>query len=146
LQIKLTYSTQKGFRNIEVSGVRSNVVACSISISALNESAGDITSITLLGTTIVTLHTYEEAVALLDKKGRIYSSRPVLEMLNLCGWANHVVTMPYGRPLQECRRMIRTEINQAKVGQFHAYQEASVRRFLRLLLKTPENFYDLIEW
>lgn len=67
-------------------------------------------------------------------------------MLNLCGWANHIVTMPYGRPLQECRKMLRTEINHAKISQFHAYQEVATLRFLRLLLKTPESFYELTEW
>ena len=65
-----------------------------------NNSAvsGDLTSVTLLGNTIVTIHTYEKAVELLDKKGLIYSSRPGMEMLSLGGWANHVVIMPYGSP------------------------------------------------
>jgi len=42
--------------------------------------------------------------------------------------------------------MMRTEINHVKVGQFQAHQEASARRFLRLLLKKPDNFYNLTEW
>ena len=107
---------------------------------------GDITSVTVLGKTIVTLHSYEKAVGLLDKKGLIHSSRPNFEMLNLCGWTEHVAHLPYGAQLQQCRRMIRTEINHDNVGQFHAYQEASVLRMLRLLSKNPDDFYDLIEW
>jgi len=83
---------------------------------------------------------------MLDKKGSLHSSRPTLELMSLAGWKDHVVFMPYGRPLRECRRMMRTEINHDKIGQFHAYQETSVLRLLRLLLKTPDNFYELVEW
>jgi len=114
--------------------------------NGLTLTEGDISSITILGTTIVTLHSYEKAVEVLDKKGLINSSRPALEMLNLAGWKHHVPCLPYGRPLQECRRMMRAEINHTKIGQFHAYQEASTLRLLKLLTKNPEDFYDLLEW
>jgi len=104
------------------------------------------TSITLPGTTVVTLHTYEKAVELLDKKGFIHSSRPTFEMLKLAGWNDHIPLMTYGRRLQQSRRMMRTEMNHDKIGQFHTVQEVSTLRFLRLLSKKPEDFYRLSEW
>jgi len=109
-------------------------------------TTGDMTSVTVLGKTIVTLHTYEKAVELLDKKGLNHSSRPTFELLSLAGWKDHIPFMPYGRSLQECRRMMRTQINHDKVVQFRPYQEASITRFLRSLLKNPHDFYSLIEW
>ena len=107
---------------------------------------GDLTSITILGNTIVTVHTYEKAVELLDKKGVIYSSRLLMKMFALGGWSDNVGNMPYGSELRECRRMMTTEINHQKIEQFHAHQELSVRRLLRLILKRPEETYDHLEW
>lgn len=115
-------------------------------LMTLSNIGSDLTSVTILGKTIVTVHTYEKAVELLDKKGRFYSSRPILQLLSLGGWTEHVVTLPYGPALRDCRRMMRAEINHLKVGQFHDDQKENVKRLLRQLLKTPEKFYDHVEW
>jgi len=56
---------------------------------------GDITSVTVLGKTIVTVHTYEKAVELLHTKSLLYSSRPESQMFFLGGWKDNVPFVPY---------------------------------------------------
>jgi len=107
---------------------------------------GDITSVTVLGQSIVTLHTYEKAVEVLDKKSLINSSRPILQFLDLGGWRDHVPLLPYGKQLRECRRMISKELNNVKIGEFRPHQEFMLKRLLRTLRTSPEHFYEHIEW
>jgi len=115
-------------------------------IYRLTSTQGDITSITVLGKTIVTLHTYEKAVEVLDKKGLIHSARPTMEVLNLSGWEDHLLFIPNERQLLDCRKMMRAELNHDKIGQFHADQEVTTLRFLRLMRDNPEKCYELAEW
>jgi len=112
----------------------------------LTRFSGDITSVTVFGTTIVTVHTYEKAIELLDKRSRIHSSRPKLQMLHLAGWEDHVAFLPYGSQLRDCRRMLRSEINPLKMKNYYSMQETTARRFLRFLVTSPEQFYDRVEW
>jgi len=107
---------------------------------------GDITSVSLFGTTIVAIHTYEKATALLDKKSLIYSGRMKIQMLHLGGMANHVSMLPYGSQLKQCRRLLRSEINPRKIENYHPLQESMTRRFLSALSRRPEQFYDRVEW
>ena len=104
------------------------------------------TSVNLLGTTIVTLHTYEKAVEILDKKSSIYSSRPTFHMYALAGLQDHVTMLPYGSQLRGCRRMLRSELNQTKLGNYHKLQESATVRLVLALVNSPERFYDRIEW
>lgn len=107
---------------------------------------GDMTSVTLLGRTVVTVHTYEKAVELMDKKSLIYSSRPGFKMFELAGWQDHVSLLPYGSQLRSCRRMIRSEINNTKMQEFYPHQERTTRRLLRTLVNEPEEFFHRAEW
>jgi len=104
------------------------------------------TSVTLLGRTVLTLHTYEKAVELLDKKSLIYSSRPGFNMFELSGWKDHVSLLPYGSQLRSCRRMIRSEINPTKMQDFYPHQERTTRRLLRTLANEPQEFFHRAEW
>ena len=67
-------------------------------------------------------------------------------MLRLGGYENHVALLPYGPQLHECRKMLRSEINQGTIQNYYAIQEATTLRFLRSLLKSPKQFYERIEW
>ena len=104
------------------------------------------TSVTAFGVTIVTLHTYEKAVELLDKKSLIYSSRPVIPMLHLAGWTDNVAFIPYGSQLKECKRMLRSELSSDKISAYFPEEEAVTHRFVQALEKSPEQFYERAEW
>lgn len=67
-------------------------------------------------------------------------------MLHLGGLENHVALLPYGSQLQECRKMLRSEIDQGNIQKYHAVQEATTIRLLQSLLKSPEQFYERAEW
>ena len=120
--------------------------SCGSSISLDWRWLGDLTTLSVFGQPIVFAHTYEKAVELLDKKSLIYSGRATVQMFALGGLQDHVSELQYGSQLRECRRMLRSEINPVRVKSHHGLQEAMSRRFLRSLLASPEQFYDLIEW
>jgi len=104
------------------------------------------TSVTVLGQTIVTLHTYEKAIELLDKKSLINSDRPILQFFDLAGWGDIVSLLPYGRQLRECRSMISKELSNVKIGEFRPHQEFMLKRLLRALGTSPDQFYEHVEW
>ena len=137
------FLTGNCFQDFENAGVN---VMFIILFTVTNKCVGDITSVTTFGSTIVTVHTYEQAVQLLNKKSGIYSCRSKIEMLHLGGLEHHVALLPYGPQLKECRRMLRADINQGSIQQYYPLQEATTLRFLRSLAKSPTKFYELIEW
>jgi hypothetical protein len=114
-----------------------------LSISFASSSSGDITSISVAGKTIITLHTYEKAIELLDQKSTIYSSRPAV---NLPGLEDHPTLLPYGPDLRECRKMIRKGTEQVVIPGFYNQQQDSTRRLLRVLYSHPEQFYERVAW
>ena len=115
-------------------------------MSILTVVEGDITSVSVLGSTYVTVHTYAKAVEILDKKSAHYSSRPVFQMFALAGWKDNVAFLPYGQQLRESRKMIASSLNRNTIQTFHQHQENLTKRFMGFLLRTPEHFYDRIEW
>ncbi|KAF8077583.1 cytochrome P450 [Lyophyllum atratum] len=105
------------------------------------EQYGDICSVTVLGQTVIILNSAKAAIELLDKKSHIYSDRPILQMGgNLVGWKNTLVLLPYGDRLRRFRRLFHAVIgSRANIKQFSHIEELETQRFLRRVLKTPED-------
>ncbi|KAK0242387.1 cytochrome P450 [Armillaria nabsnona] len=104
------------------------------------ELYGDISSVTVLGQTMIILNSARAAVDMLDKKSAIYSDRPTLQMGGeLVGWKNTLVLLPYGDRFRRYRRIFYSLIgSQATMKQYHPPQELETRRFLRRVLSKPE--------
>ncbi|KAI2640922.1 cytochrome P450 oxidoreductase OrdA-like protein [Xylaria nigripes] len=107
---------------------------------------GPISSVTVLGTTYVVLHSAELAFQLLEKKSTIYSSRARSvfggEML---GWEHTVALQPYGKQFRTYRKYVHTMIGtQATVAPYIPLQEKEVHRFLLRVLQEPENLFSNI--
>ncbi|KAF9036068.1 cytochrome P450 [Hymenopellis radicata] len=98
------------------------------------ELYGDISSVTVLGQTIVILNSAQAAVDMLDKKSSIYSDRPVLQMGGeLIGWKKHP------RPIALWRPIFHSLIGSpATMKQYQPAEELETRRFLRRVLAKPE--------
>ncbi len=101
---------------------------------------GDISSVTVLGQTIVILNSAQAAVDVLDKKSAIYSDRPVLQMGGeLIGWKNTLVLLPYGDRFRRFRKIFHSLIGSpATMKQYQPAEELETRRFLRRVLAKPE--------
>ncbi len=104
-------------------------------------SAGDISSVTVLGQPLIILNSAKVAVEILDKKNAIYSDRPVLHMGGeLVGWKNTLVLLPYGIRFRRFRRLFHSLIGtQSMIKRFYPGQELETRKFLRRILAKPDD-------
>ncbi|KAI8628042.1 cytochrome P450 oxidoreductase OrdA-like protein [Xylariaceae sp. FL1651] len=101
---------------------------------------GPISSVTALGTTIIILHSQELALALLEKRSSIYSSRTRLVFGGeMVGWGNTLPLQQYGKRFRAMRKAIHTMIGtQSAISAYFPLQETEVHRFLFRVLKHPD--------
>ena len=106
--------------------------------------AGDISSVTVFGQTLVILNSAQAATDILDKKSATYSDRPVLQMGGeLVGWKNTLVLLPYGDRFRRFRKIFHSLIGtQSMMKQYHPAEELETRRFLKRVLSKPEALSD----
>lgn len=107
--------------------------------------AGDIVSLTIFGQQYVILNTLQTSLDILEKRGAIYSDRPYLPMAGkLMGWDQMAPLSRYGEHFRHIRRLMHQTVGSRgqpeKVTQYHHIEEHEMRRFLRRLLDTPEDF------
>ncbi|KAI1130849.1 cytochrome P450 [Nemania abortiva] len=111
------------------------------------EKYGPISSVTVMGQTIVILNDADLTFELFEKRSTKYSSRPRQVVAGeILGWQH----TPGGSPNNARWRTIRKNMNRvigtkAAAAQFHKLQEAEVGHFLLHLLETPEKFLDHIQ-
>lgn len=98
-------------------------------------------SISIFGQRMIIVNSAEVATELLEKKGSIYSDRPVMEMGGeMVGWKNTLVLVPYGDRFRSYRKLFHKLIgNPASMSQFHPTEEVETRKFLKHLLSTPQD-------
>jgi hypothetical protein len=101
---------------------------------------GNISSVSILGQTLVILNSRETAMAMLDKKSSIYSDRPVLQMCGeLCGWSETQVLLRYGERLRRARKMFHHAIGTSNaLNQYLYIEEQESHRFIRRVLENPD--------
>ncbi|KAG2066224.1 cytochrome P450 [Suillus decipiens] len=101
---------------------------------------GPISHIEVLGQHIIVLNSAKSAVDMLDKKGTVYSDRPILPMAGeLVGWKHVVGLLPYGDRFRQHRKYIHQIIgNRAALHVYHPIEEIETRRFLKRVFSNPE--------
>ncbi|GJE86534.1 cytochrome P450 [Phanerochaete sordida] len=106
------------------------------------EKYGDIVYLNLLGQPMVILNSAPHASALLDKRGDVYSDRPVLAMSGeLVGWSRSLVLLPYGERFRTYRRYIARWIGgHAQVARHVGLTEREADRLLLRLRDEPKDF------
>ncbi|KAI1759439.1 putative cytochrome P450 oxidoreductase OrdA-like protein [Hypoxylon sp. FL1150] len=110
------------------------------------ELYGPISSITVLGQTMVILNDARLALELMEKRSAIHSSRPQQKFAGeIIGWENAVGITPYNDRFRTHRKnMGRIIGSKATASQFDTLQEAEVGHFLLHLLDNPEGLLDHI--
>ncbi|KEY72256.1 hypothetical protein S7711_00255, partial [Stachybotrys chartarum IBT 7711] len=108
---------------------------------------GPISSVTVLGQTLVIINDLQIANELLEKRSIKHSSRPKQifagEML---GWENSLGFLPYSKRLRTYRKNASRIIgSKAAVSQFNKFQEEEVGHFLLHLLDDPDHFVKHIK-
>jgi hypothetical protein len=86
------------------------------------------------------LNSVKSAVDMLDKKGTVYSDRPILPMgSELVGWKNALGLLPYGDHFRQYRKNISQIMgNRAALDVYHPIEEIETRRFLKRVFSNPD--------
>ncbi|KAL4805914.1 cytochrome P450 [Aspergillus unguis] len=103
---------------------------------------GEISSVSILGMTLVLLNTKQTAHELLDQHSAKTSGRPAMTMANtLCGYERIVLCQGYTHVFRRCRKFLHRELGSrdAAAG-FRAAQEVEVKRLLVRALNSPEKW------
>ncbi|KAG8420630.1 hypothetical protein J3459_010888 [Metarhizium acridum] len=105
------------------------------------DTYGPISSVTVLGQTMVIIHDLEAVHELLEKKSLMTSDRPRLEFAhNLSGFGKYLSLRSYDDSFRRQRRAVHQQLGtKALAEQYHAVQEEEVGRLLLRLLEDPQN-------
>ncbi|PPJ52394.1 hypothetical protein CBER1_09786 [Cercospora berteroae] len=111
------------------------------------EQYGNVTSLTVFGSTIIVLHDYASAFEILERKCGSSAERPHAEfMQNICHWGHNVALQPrddYRHRL--ARRQFHAFMGTAAAMSRHEHvQDVETRRFLLRVLRKPETFWRQI--
>jgi hypothetical protein len=101
---------------------------------------GPISSVSVMGMTLITIHDKEMAHDLLERHSSQLSGRPKMVFANeLCGYESAVACRKYDSRLRHCRKLMHRELGtRASAANFHDAQEIAVKRQLvRVLNDAP---------
>ncbi|KAK7052995.1 hypothetical protein VNI00_004316 [Paramarasmius palmivorus] len=97
------------------------------------------------GTSIVILNSAKAAWDLLEKRSRIYSSRPPSPMAgDLMGWSWSTGMKPYGESWRAHRRIVSQALNVNAAKMFRSKQVKATHLLLSQLLEEPEAYFELL--
>lgn len=105
---------------------------------------GGISSVTVLGMTLVMIHDKKAAHELLEKISSKTSGRPTMIMANkLCGYESIVVCQPYDMTFRRCRSFLHQELGtKVSAATFRDVQELEVNRQLVRALNEPGRWLE----
>ncbi|KAG6127524.1 hypothetical protein E4U38_006219 [Claviceps purpurea] len=108
------------------------------------EAYGPISSISILGTTIVILHSYEAQQELLVKKSSKTTARPTFYFSRMCGLGNLIATS--GPVHRHHRKLMHQQLGTRVLAErFSNTQDAETKRFLLRVLYNPEDLMEHIK-
>ncbi|ELU37292.1 cytochrome P450 domain-containing protein [Rhizoctonia solani AG-1 IA] len=82
------------------------------------------------------------AVSLFEKKASQYSDRYVSELAKLGEWDHDIIFIEYGPTLKHYRTLLQKALNNRVALDYLPLQEHEVKRLLRRLYETPEQFME----
>ncbi|KAJ7503304.1 cytochrome P450 [Mycena galericulata] len=117
-----------------------------LKFSSWGETYGDISSVSVFGQQLTIINSAQVAMDLLDKKGSIYSDRPVVPMGGeLVGWKNTLGLTPYGDRFRNYRRLAHSLFgSKSTMANFEPLEETETHRFVKRLLANPDGLKDHI--
>ncbi|KAI0161804.1 cytochrome P450 [Hypoxylon sp. FL1284] len=110
------------------------------------EIYGKISSVKVMGQTMIILNDEEMAHELLDRRSAIYSSRPRQVFAGeIVGWENSLAPCPHNNRFRLLRKNLARVIgSKSLIAKFSRLQEAEVGHFLLHMLHHPEKLLDHI--
>ena len=94
----------------------------------------------MLGQHCIIVNSAQVAVEMLDKKSRIYSDRPTIQMCGeLMGGKDSLGLLPYGQRFRNYRKMFHQAMGTYDaINKFRHVEEMETRRFLQRVHTKPE--------
>ncbi|KAF9695815.1 hypothetical protein EKO04_006159 [Ascochyta lentis] len=97
----------------------------------LKDAYGPISSLTVLGKTLIFIHDKDVAIQLMEKRAAIHSGRPVMPFGNMCGWGDGMGAQQNNASLKAQRKHFFQQVGTKKaVSKYWPLQESVVARFL----------------
>ena len=105
---------------------------------------GGISSLTVMGMTLVIIHDKQMAHELLEQKAAKTSGRPTMVMANkLCGYESIVICQDANATFRRCRKYLHQELGTTvSAAQFRDVQEMETGRHLVRALKEPKRWLE----
>lgn len=106
-----------------------------------------ITDLSILGTRILIINSYDEATELLDKKGHIYSDRPELPFAGqLVGYDENTAFCYFNPTWKKHRKFLKHALNAKVIKQDYAsLQEKKAYEYVQVVLERPADFLEAIK-
>ncbi|KAI0289330.1 cytochrome P450 [Russula brevipes] len=108
----------------------------------LSKKYGDIMSFHVFGQVIVVLNSVEMTKDLLEKRGDIYSDRPVIPIYEMMSWE---WVMPFARYAGSWRQARKLLDRPGAIAAYHPTQQMKARLFLADLLTSPNEWESHLE-
>ncbi|KAI0257947.1 cytochrome P450 [Gloeopeniophorella convolvens] len=106
---------------------------------------GEIMSFQVFGQMIIVLNSSRVAKDLLEKRGNIYSDRPVIPFLEMLDWGVFIPNARYSDWWRQSRKILDRGLGGGAASKYRPMQHARVRVLLGRLLNHPENVDSLVE-
>ncbi|KAJ5861082.1 cytochrome P450 oxidoreductase OrdA-like [Penicillium soppii] len=104
------------------------------------DAYGPISSINVMGQTLVIFHDKDAAYAVMGKKAQKTAARPQLNFAQLCGFENFLITHQYDKKYRLHRKMVQQEIGTKGVSAgFRPIQEHEAVHFILQTFKQPDD-------
>ncbi|TDZ40760.1 Multifunctional cytochrome P450 monooxygenase [Colletotrichum trifolii] len=104
------------------------------------DAYGPLSSVTVMGLTLVIFHDKEAAYAVMGKKAQKTSARPQMNFATLCGFEDFLITHQYDARYRKHRKMVQQEIGtKALSAGFNPIQEREALQFALQVLRDPGN-------
>ncbi|THH16796.1 hypothetical protein EW146_g3913 [Bondarzewia mesenterica] len=106
------------------------------------EQYGDLVYLHGLGTKVLVLNSIEIINDLLDKRGNIYSHRPVFTVVGeLMALGQSMPLLPYGKEWREHRKLAHRALSAGAVKKYHIVQEDLAALLNKDFLEKPDEFF-----
>jgi hypothetical protein len=108
------------------------------------DAYGPISAVSVLGTTLIIIHSRTLAHSLLEKEAAPTAGRPEMTMANdLCGYKRIVLCQSYTSSFKQSRKFLHRELGTSvSAAQFRDAQESEVKRQLVRTLREPEGWVE----
>ncbi|TFK53799.1 cytochrome P450 [Heliocybe sulcata] len=101
---------------------------------------GDLVYVHIFGEDVIIINSERVATELLEKRNKIYSSRPPWRALHMSGMHFNFGFIEYGDRWRTERRMGQQVFRQENIKKYHPVTASEVRSFVKLLRERPEGF------